>query len=124
MNVLFCAFVTAILLTGNGAYGSAQVVDKVVESMLEDEELVYYDGVTGERVSAAQYYGNSLCDQIKKFSPYVYSASIGTGIFLLVLIRNSGKVKKIAVSGFMIGIPLTWYFVAYFMVSFVVDQFV
>lgn len=125
MNVFYCTFsMIVILFIGNVAYGNTQTVDKMVQSMLENEEQIYYDTATGERVSRAKYYGNTLCDQIKRLSPYVYSVSIGIGIFLLVLIRNSGKVKKIAISGFIVGIPLIWYSVAYFMISFIVDRFI
>lgn len=100
------------------------LVDGMVKSMSGGEEQVYYDTVTGEQVSQAKYYGNELCDCIKRISPYVYSVSIGIGILLLVLIQNSGKIKRVAIKGFIVGIPLTWYGMAYFLISFMVDHFI
>lgn len=125
MNIVFCIFSMSVMLwTGNGVYENNQIIDKIVQNMLDDERVEYYDDATGERVSVAKYYGNTMCDQIKRISPYVYSVSIGIGLFLLVLIHNSGKIKKIALSGFIIGIPVAWYAVAYFMLSFFVDWFI
>ena len=92
--------------------------------MLDGGEGIYYDTVTGEQISQVKYSGNVLCDNIKKISPYIYVVSIGIGILLLIVIQNSGKIRKIAISGFIVGIPLTWYGVAYFLVSYMVDHFI
>lgn len=120
-NILIISFV--ILLAAGSGTGS-NVVNNMIESMLDGGEGIYYDTVTGEQISQAKYSGNVLCDNIKKISPYIYVVSMGIGILLLIVIQNSGKIRKIAISGFIVGIPLTWYGVAYFLVSYMVDHFI
>ncbi len=120
-NILIISFVV-LLAAGNGT--GSNVVNNMIESMLDGGEGIYYDTVTGEQISQVKYSGNVLCDNIKKISPYIYVVSIGIGILLLIVIQNSGKIRKIAISGFIVGIPLTWYGVAYFLVSYMVDHFI
>lgn len=115
--------ISFVMLLSAGGWNN-DLVDGMVKGMSGGEKQVYYDAVTGEQVSQAKYYGNELCDCIKRISPYVYSVSIGIGILLLVLIQNSGKIKRVAIKGFIVGIPLTWYGMAYFLISFMVDHFI
>lgn len=115
--------ISFVMLLSTGGWNN-DLVDGMIKSMSGGEKQMYYDTVTGEEVSQAKYYGNELCDCIKRISPYVYSVSIGIGILLLVLIQNSGKIKRVAIKGFIVGIPLTWYGMAYFLISFMVDHFI
>ena len=103
---------------------SSSIVNRLVQNMFDGAGQVYYDTLTGEKISQAKYIGNVLCDHIKVLSPYVYTVSIGIGLLLLIMIQNSGKIKKIAISGFIVGVPMIWYGMAYFLVAFMADYLI
>lgn len=87
-------------------------------------DTVYYDHLTGTEISQTAYYCYEACDFLKEWVPRACKVSVGIGICLLLFIKKSQKVKKIAWFGFIIGIPLTSIAIFYYGVSFLVDYLI
>lgn len=87
-------------------------------------DTVYYDPLTGAEISQTAYYWYETCDFLKVWVPRVCGVSVGIGIFLLLFIKKSQKVKRTAWFAFIIGIPITLIGIFYYGVSFLVDYLI
>lgn len=88
------------------------------------ENVVYYDSLTGYEISKTTYYCYMLCDTIKQWVPTCCKISCGVGILLLLLIRKSQKIKRVALFGFIVAIPVLMIGIGYYGIAFLIDYII
>lgn len=80
----------------------------------------YYDKATGLKISKARYYGNNICDAIKRYGAFIAIPCFGLGFFIRKNVKGSTTVRKLALI-LESTLPL-WILLAYG-VSYAVDKF-
>ncbi len=118
--LLLCICICMILLT---ACGINDISVSPMNMYHSDDELqtIYYDPKTGMEITKEAYDLYSLCDSGKELAPKLSIGSAAIGVIMLLFIRKSQKAKKIAILGFIIGIPVTIMMFCYYVFSFLID---
>lgn len=87
----------------------------------DEYQTVYYDPKTGSEITKKAYYLYTACDTGKEWAPKLSIGSVVIGVIMLLFVRKSQKAKKIAIFGFIIGIPVMLMMFFYYAFSFLID---